>query len=68
MDDKLITVGKFSNNVEAQMAVDQLSFEGIQGFIADEHISSVYNITGVFGGVKLQVRESDAERARKILE
>jgi hypothetical protein len=46
-----------------------LNSEGISAVIADEHIvSSVYTNVPAFGGVKLQVREEDAGRAREILE
>ena len=66
MDDKLVTVGQFMNNVEAQMGAEALKLEGIESFIADEHTSSTYCTGSVFG-VRLQVKESDAANAKRVL-
>ena len=69
MADKLVTIAEFANNVEAQMTGEALELEGIEYFIADEHIASIApHLTHVVGGIKLRVKESDAEKAKKILE
>ena len=45
-----------------------LEAEGIEVFLPDEHIMSVDpGLQNVIGGVKLQVRVEDAERAAEIL-
>jgi len=64
---KLVTVGQYMNNAAASLASHQLTAAGIESFIADEHVSSIYT-TGNVLGVKLQVRESDKVRAKTILE
>ncbi|MFQ5664689.1 MAG: DUF2007 domain-containing protein [Terriglobia bacterium] len=49
-------------------SLSRLESEGIECFVADEHIVRMIWIYSVFvGGVKLQVKESDAERAKGIL-
>ena len=65
MSEKLVTIDTFNVTVPAHLAQNRLQLEGIENFITGENQATVgYQI---FGGVRLQVRESDGERAIKIL-
>ncbi|MFT7588842.1 MAG: hypothetical protein ACI959_001055 [Limisphaerales bacterium] len=52
---------------EAHIAKSKLESENIVVNLKDEHISSV-GIPGAVGGVKLQIRSADLDRAIEILE
>ena len=65
----LVTVAKFFNSTEAQLAGTKLLSEGIWSFVADENMGSLYSSANFFlGGIRLQVKASDLPRARQILE
>ncbi len=64
----LVTVATFSYPLEAHLSRAKLESEGIEGFVADEHMviaNWLYSIA--IGGVKLWVKKSDAEKAAEIL-
>lgn len=64
----LVTVATFNYPLEAHLHRAKLESERIDSIVVDEHMvhaNWLYNIA--VGGVKLQVRESDAERALAIL-
>ena len=64
MSDDLVTVATFVNPVQADFARSILEMEGIECWLIDETLSNVVPGVGLaIGGVKLQVRESDAPRA-----
>jgi hypothetical protein len=64
----LVTVETFSSAWEAQLARAALEAEGIDAVIADEHFLHLYGaLTGTLGGVRLQVRPEDADRATDLL-
>ncbi len=68
MPEELVTIATFSMAVEADLARAKLESEGIECFLADEHTVTVnWLYSQAVGGVKLQVRESDAQRALEIL-
>jgi hypothetical protein len=65
----LVTVAKFFNSTEAQLAGTKLLSEGIWSFVADENMGSLYSAANFFlGGIRLQVKASDLAKARQILE
>lgn len=69
MENRLVTVATFQYSFEAQFARGRLESEGIYCFLADENIVGIAWIyANAVGGIKLQVREEDAERALEILE
>ena len=69
MADKLVTVAIFVEPVEANLAKGRIEAEGIECFLAGEHFAGTYwLLSNAAGGVKLQVRESDAQRAAEILQ
>jgi hypothetical protein len=65
---RLITVASYRYPTEAYLAGAKLESEGIWSFVADESLITIYWLyCGAVGGVKLQVRQDDAEDARQIL-
>lgn len=65
---QLITVETFSSAWEAQLARACLEAEGIHAVVADEHFFRLYGaLTNTLGGVRLQVRPGDCERAAELL-
>lgn len=66
--ESLVTVAKFSNVTEAQLARTKLSSEGIQAFVADENMNAIYAAGNFFlDGVRLQACAADASKALQIL-
>ncbi|MFH1742682.1 MAG: DUF2007 domain-containing protein [bacterium] len=63
----LITVDTFNSVAEAQPLKTSLESEGISCFLCDEFIAQDL-WPNLVGGVKLQVREEDAEKASFILD
>ncbi|WP_444908981.1 putative signal transducing protein [Microbulbifer sp. TRSA005] len=64
----LVTVARFSFPYEAQIAKARLESEGISAFIADEHtVNMQWLYSNAMGGVRLQVSESDLDKAHEIL-
>lgn len=65
---ELVTVAEFGHSIEAQLARTKLQSQKIKAYVLDENFISlmpVYDIA--LGGVKLKVKDSDLERAAKIL-
>jgi hypothetical protein len=64
----LVTVAQFSSGMEAQLARTKLESEGIEAYLADEHMMSINPMYDfALGGVRLQTKSTDAEKALKIL-
>jgi hypothetical protein len=67
MDD-LVTVASFADVPEAELARERLELEGIAAFVIDAQTAGVMPyLTSATGGVRVQVRPTDIERAREIL-
>ena len=64
--DNLITIRTFSSSVDFEMVKAYLESMGIECFGRDEVMNRAY-LANVNGGVKLQVEESKAEEAIKLL-
>jgi hypothetical protein len=65
---KLVTVADYQFSILAHLGKAKLHSRGIRSFVFDEHIINAnwfYLIA--IGGVKLKVREEDAEKASQIL-
>jgi hypothetical protein len=68
MADKLITIANFIEPFQADLARVKLESEGIRCFLAGENFAATYwLLSGADRGIKLQVRQSEAERALEIL-
>ncbi len=66
--EELETVATFNSPWEAQLAKAALESEGIEAVIADENLLRLYSaLSNVIGGVRVQVRPDDLERARSVL-
>ena len=69
MADDLVTVGACFSVEEAHVLKNLLEAEGISVFLADEKTSGfAWHLSNAIGGVKLQVRADQAERAMTILD
>ncbi|MGE5567420.1 MAG: DUF2007 domain-containing protein [Rhodospirillales bacterium] len=66
MSECLVTVETFMLAHEAEMARGYLEANGIGVFLADREMSRIH-VSPLIGGVKLQVRSEDEERARELL-
>lgn len=64
--DELVTIATFLNVTEANIVRGLLESKGIQVFIYDEQ--AAINFVNFIGGVRLVVKQSDAERAKKIIQ
>jgi len=66
--ERLVTVETFSSPWQAQLARACLESEGIHAVVADEHFYRLYGaLSGTLGGIKLQVRPEEAQRAADLL-
>lgn len=67
MDD-LMTVAAYADVAEAELARERLELEGIEAFVIGGQTAGVMPfLTSSTGGVRVQVKPSDAERAREVL-
>jgi len=69
MAEKLVTITTFDMPTEAHLAKNLLAANGLAPFLADEFTVGVaWHLSNALGGIKLQVAETDAERAIAALE
>jgi len=69
MDEELVAVATFSTEPEAHLARIRLEEDGIESIVSDGVVSNInWLYTQAIGGVKVMVREADAERAHDVLE
>jgi hypothetical protein len=67
MDD-LVTVAAFADVSQAELARERLELEGITAFVIDGQTAGIMPyLTSSTGGVRVQVRPTDMDRAREIL-
>lgn len=64
--ESLVTLGSFPDALQAHLVKTKLESEGIECFLLDESVTWLY--PQALSGVKVQVYESDLERARDILD
>ena len=63
-----VTVKTFSRPLDAQLALARLDAEGIDALIPDEQVATIDPLVlDALGGVRLQVRVADLERATAVL-
>jgi hypothetical protein len=66
--DELVTVTSFTDVAEAELARERLELEGIRAFVVDAQTAGVMPyLTSSTGGVRIQVKPEDVERAREVL-
>ena len=64
-----VMVGRYRDSGEAMIAKSMLDSAGIECFLGDENLVRIdWFYSNLVGGIKLMVREEDAETARKLLE
>ncbi len=73
MPDELVTIANFAFTADpvsqAELAKIKLEAEGIECFLSGKNFIGIHWLcSAVAGGVKLQVRQSDAQRALKTLQ
>jgi hypothetical protein len=66
--DRFVTIATYTGPWEAHLARARLESEDIQALVLDDQIASInWFYSNAVGGVRLQVRESDREKALGIL-
>lgn len=66
---KLVPVATFNDTFSANLAKGKLESEGIDCFLASGHrLGRSWGEGGMLGPIELQVKESDVERADKVLQ
>lgn len=68
MGDKLVTIARFKDNIEAELAKQVLEDFGIRSVLTGQNTGATF--AGVYACVyiELQVAEGQAEEAREILQ
>jgi len=66
--DKLVTIAKFMDTLQADMAHQLLDDYGIKSVVTGQNAANIYAGVPALADIRLQVLESDAHRAREILE
>jgi hypothetical protein len=67
MSVQLVTVARYSDPLEAQLALGRLREEGIQAILTGDNSVSIFTGTGLGGDHQLQVIEADRGLAERIL-
>jgi 3-isopropylmalate dehydratase small subunit len=69
MADELVTIAEYTDSMQAEMAVQALADFGIKAVLLGQHAADVFGgVTAYFTMIKLQVKQSDADEAKQILE
>lgn len=63
-----VLIGRYRVLLEAMVAKSMLDSAGIESFLVNENLVRMGFHSALLGGIKLMVREEDAETARKLLE
>ncbi len=67
-DDKLVTVARFTNYMEAELARQLLDSQGITAFVMGENVATIYGGVPAAIDIQLQTLESQADEATEILQ
>lgn len=68
MSDELVTVAEFEMVIDAEMAKDYLEDNDIKAVVVGENLTSVMTQIPNLISVEVKVMESDAEKAKTLLE
>jgi hypothetical protein len=67
-ENDLVTVATASTPIEANIMKSKLESEGLTCFVADQNMVSINPLySNAVGGVRVQVRQGDFEKAKEIL-
>jgi len=67
MADKLVTIAKFSDSCQANLAKQALADFGIEAIVLGENFANLYPALPL-QSIDLQVRESQRQQAQEVLE
>ena len=65
-DEKIVTVARFNDSMEAEIAKQKLEQFGIKSVITGKNFTDTYS--GILSSTELQTFQSDSERAKEILQ
>lgn len=68
MADKLVTIARFNDSIQAELAKQRLEEYGIKSVVTGQYASNIYSGLPAIAGPELQVFQSLSEKALKILE
>ena len=68
MADKLVTIAKFANYIEADLAKQLLADFGIESVVTGQNVANIYSGVPALADIELQTLESHAQQALEILE
>ncbi len=68
MSEKLVTIARFADNIDAELAKQLLEDFGIKAVVTGQNVGNVYSGIAGLIDIELQTLESQAEQAREILE
>ena len=67
--DRLVTIATYWSPVEANLARNALDAAGVRAIlVGEETVGMAWHLTNAIGGVKVQVRSADADRATELLD
>ena len=67
MSDRIVTIARFANSIEANLMAQLLGDAGIKAVLSGENAANMYAGLPFVANVELQVRESDAQKAIEIM-
>jgi hypothetical protein len=67
MNEKLVTVARFTDYAEADLARQLLEDQGINAFVMNQNVGITWGVWPP-GGIELQTPESQSDEAKEILE
>ena len=68
MTEKLVTIARYTDYIEADLARQTLEDAGIKAFVMGENFGNVYSGVPAVVDIELQTPESQAKEAQEILE
>jgi hypothetical protein len=68
MNEKLVTIARFTDYIEAELSRQLLEGEGIRAFVSGQNVANVYGGVPAAIDIQLQTPESQADEAKEILE
>ncbi|MBN2572519.1 MAG: DUF2007 domain-containing protein [Ignavibacteriales bacterium] len=66
--DYLTVLKTFTNEVDAQVAVQHLQTNGVEAFISKDDMGGMRPHLQLTGGIRVLIKQKDAEKALRILE
>ena len=68
MAEKLVTIARFADYMEAELARQLLGDFGIESVVTGQHAANIYSGLSAVAATELQTLESEAEKALEILQ